>query len=200
MFYTTLSPYSLANDHDNDNRSHTRTMIRRSIRLERLVSQVRRALLDEVAGAVSQKRSAMLPRAGKRRITFLTRCNVDAAGKGCNGRSYHAARRGRGSRTAVARETAVPRQRGVRRARASGSSGCVPRRRPPGGARGAPGEDPRAAGRAICCGARGVLSAKYSAVVDTRRRRRRSPTGHERGIRAAHAGTRRGHGAGRAQT
>jgi len=43
-------------------------------------------------------------------------------------------------------------------------SDCVPRRRPLGKTRGAPGENPRAAGRAICCGLRGALSAKYSAV------------------------------------
>jgi len=43
-------------------------------------------------------------------------------------------------------------------------SDCVPRRRPLGKTRGAPDENPRAAGRAICCGLRGALSAKYSAV------------------------------------
>lgn len=44
------------------------------------------------------------------------------------------------------------------------SSDCVPRRRSFGAVRGAPDEDPCTAGRAICCGARGTLSAKYSAV------------------------------------
>jgi len=55
-----------------------------------------------------------------------------------------------------------------------GASNYVPRRRPPGEARSTPGEDLRAEGRAICCEARGALSAKYSAVVDTTQWRRRS--------------------------
>lgn len=46
----------------------------------------------------------------------------------------------------------------------SAVSDCVPRRRPLGKTRGAPGENPRVTGRAICCELRGALSAKYSAV------------------------------------
>lgn len=172
MLYTTLSPYILANDHDNDNSvpQQSNDQEEHSTRTTRVPSTQNTVGRSSRSGIPQTECDAAWARAGEE-DHFSHEMQRGCSGEGCNGRSYHAARPG--DEDGGDARTAGPRQRGVRRATASGSSGCVPRRRPPGEARGAPGEDPRAEGRAICCGARGVLSAKYSAVVDTRRWRRR---------------------------
>jgi len=94
---------------------------------------------------------------------LITRYNVEAAGKRYREEFYSTVEtddvvtHDRPDLMAMSGNTEPPASLG------DDASGCVPRRRPPGEALGAPDEDLRAEGRAICCRARGSLSAKYSA-------------------------------------